>query len=158
MKKIWVLIGPSGSGKSTIANKIKLANSNRTIATYSFDELRLKWYSDDYSEAWEASVKDKEFKQKSVNEFELLLQKGVDIIVDNCNLTPKSRKMFITEAKKRGYTTYAVKFNNQLQTLIERQTIRPDKCVPTHAVIQQFNSLVEPTEQEFDVVLNSTDI
>lgn len=154
MKQLWILIGPSGSGKSTIANKIKQMNQNTEL--YSFDEMRLRLYGGTYSEAWEASTKDKQFNERTRLEFNALLAKGVDIVVDNTNLYPKSRMFFISNAKKLGYRINGVVFNNPLQTLIDRQLTRPDKCVPTHVVIRQYNTMILPQDSEFDFVIEST--
>lgn len=160
MKTLWMLIGPTGSGKSTITKRIlqKVGNSNITDI-FSWDELRLRWYDqDNYSNAWELSCRDREFKTKANEEFRNLLELGHNVIVDNTNLTPKRRKFFIQEAKRFGYQTIGVTFDVPLQTLIDRQVTRGDKCVPTHSVIKQFQSYVYPTEHEFDVLMESTDL
>jgi predicted kinase len=158
MKTLWMLLGPSGSGKSTLSDKIIRANPNKRIVVYSWDALRLDWYGDDYSKAWQASCDDRQFNNKAISEFQRLLDKEVDIIVDNVNLTPKSRKKFLTPAEKLGYKTVGVVFDVPLQTLINRQLTRPDKTVPTHAVAQQFNSFVHPINGEFDTILLAKDI
>ncbi len=157
-KQLWVLIGPSGSGKSTITERIIKSNSDRPVRIHSMDTLRLNWYGSDYSTAWLTSTRDTEFGSKVRNDFDQLLLDQCDIIVDNTNLTPKSRKRYVTEAKKRGYTTIGVVFNVPLPVLLERQRTRPDKTVPESAVIRQAQSLVLPNNDEFDVILRAEDV
>lgn len=157
-KKLWMLIGPTGSGKSTISNKI-VRQSKNNVNIFSWDTLRLEWYdSENYANAWELASQDRNFKSRANEEFCRLLEVGHDVIVDNTNLTPKRRKFFIQEAKKRGYETIGVTFDVPLQTLIDRQTTRGDKCVPTHSVIKQFNSYVYPNVDEFDILMESNRI
>ncbi len=158
MKTLWVLIGPSVSGKSTIAEKI-VKNSTEIVDTFSWDELRLRWYDQtDYKNAWELSCQDRSFKARADKEFQEMLATGNDIIVDNTNLTVKRRKFFIREAKNHGYTTIGVTFDVPLHVLVERQMTRGDKCVPTDSVIKQFKSFTFPILNEFDILLKSTDV
>ena len=158
MKTLWMLIGPSGSGKSTISKKIVQSNLDKNIVVYSWDALRLEWYGDDYSKAWKASIDDRQFGHKAMTAYNQLLDNERNVIVDNVNLTPKSRKKFLQKAQKLGYQTIGVVFDVPLQTLIDRQLSRPDKTVPTHAVAQQFNSFVPPIDGEFDIILQSKDV
>ena len=153
---MWILIGPSGSGKSTIVNKIKDENSN--VEVYSFDILRLQYYGGTYSEAWQASLDDKLFSKRVMDDFLSVLGANSDIIIDNTNLTPKSRKMFVDEANKIGYEIRAVIFDVPLDVLLARQLTRTDKCVPENAVRRQYNSLVMPTLSEVDVIINANDL
>jgi len=156
MSILWILIGPSGSGKSTIANKIQ--KSNPTVEIYSYDVLRLQYYGGTYSEAWQASLDDKEFGSRSMFDFMDLLLHEKDIVVDNTNLTPKSRRPFIVNAQHNGYEIRAIIFDNPLDVLLDRQLTRTDKCVPENAVRRQYSSLVLPTLSEVDVIISANDI
>lgn len=144
-------IGASGSGKSTISKELIKANSN--IKIFSFDTLRLEWYDpNDYAKAWKMSTEDKQFGEKTNKYFIELVKSGQSIFVDNTNLTPKRRKFYIQESVKNGYKTIGFTFNEvSLETLIERQSTRGDKCVPEGAVRQQYNSMVPPQFDEFDI-------
>ena len=158
MKKMWMLIGPSGSGKSTISTHL-IDVENEEISYYSFDDLRLKWYNpDNYHEAWLESTQDNQFTNKVRKEFDRLLTLEKSIIVDNTNLTRKSRKWFIKKAKESGYETIGIVFDVPLQTLIDRQYTRSDKCVPSQAVIRQYTDLQYPSLDEFDCILKSNQI
>lgn len=155
-KNIWVLIGPSGSGKSTISEKIKQLIPN--VKHYSLDDLRMKWFdSSNYRNAWNLANKDPNFFNKANDEYKELLKLGTDIILDNTNLSPRIRKFYISEAKRKGYSTIAVVFNVDLDTLKQRQVDRGDKAVPDEVVTHQYNNMTTPLQGEFDKVIQSTD-
>lgn len=152
--KLYVPIGVSGSGKTTLRNKLQ--ETNTTMQVFSLDVLRHLWYDkEDYAKAWEMSVQDKSFFSRSQKDFAEKINTGLDVFVDNTNLTPKSRRFCVQEAKKRGYKTIAILFPSiTLELLISRQTTRGDKNVPETAVRQQYNSLTSPLDGEFDEVWN----
>lgn len=151
--KLYMPIGPSGSGKSTKFNQLKQVDP--ALRHYSYDQLRLDWYggeAQDYAVAWKAASADPEFNRKAKDVFVSMVLNGDDIYVDNTNLTPKSRRFFITTAKQHGYTTIALVFNVGTDELIARQKTRTDKTVPDAAVQQQASVLKGPADGEFDTV------
>lgn len=145
-------IGPSGSGKTTLFQKLKAKNPNLEI--FSLDLLRHEFYDpDDYARAWKMSVEDKTFLQRANERFLELLKRRKDLYIDNTNLTPRSRRFYLEQAKKMGYKTIAYVFDVDLDTLIARQTTRSDKNVPAEAVKQQFSVMKRPEENEFDEII-----
>ena len=71
----------------------------------------------------------------------------------------KRRQFYLDLAKKHNYKTIAITFNNvDIEELCRRQKSRGDKCVPDSAVKQQFNSLVKPTNDEFDEIIDAEQI
>lgn len=149
--RLIMAIGPSGSGKSTLFRKLKAENPN--LEVFSLDLLRHEFYDPkDYARAWKMSVEDKTFLQRANQRFLELLKQRKDLFVDNTNLTPKSRKFYLEQAKNMGFKTIAYVFNVDLDTLIARQTTRGDKNVPAEAVRQQFSVMKRPVENEFDEV------
>lgn len=160
-KTLYMLIGASGSGKSTwIKNKV--INHEVQLAVFSWDELRLQWYLDkderksgdreNYSLSFERQIKDKQFSQKANTEFIKLVKSGVDIIVDNTNVSTKLRRFFIDEAKRHGYFVIAVLFPISLEILEDRQKLRLDKHVPLDAVHRHYFSLQLPQLGEVDEI------
>lgn len=155
MKNLYISIGAAGSGKTSIIKKVIEYIPN--LKVFSFDTLRHEWYdADNYANAWKMSTEDKEFGSKANQRFRELIETNHCVFVDNTNLTPKRRKFYLIEGKKHGYTTIAITFKTvSLETLLERQLTRGDKCVPEGAVRQQYNSLVLPLFDEFDHVIDS---
>lgn len=147
-KTLYLAIGPSGCGKST--HFLKLKHKDPTIVHYSWDALRLEWYNPDYEIAYKMSVDDTQFNNKATKTFCKLVSTGKNIYVDNTNLSRKRRRPFITEARKHGYTVIGLVFPITINTLLNRQFTRPDKCVPSEAVNQHYMSLQVPLYGEFD--------
>lgn len=153
-KTLIMPIGPSGCGKSTYLTVLRQYWGD-TISHYSWDLLRLAWYSPDYNLAYQMSTEDPQFANKATKEFNKLVLTGNTIYVDNTNLSRKRRRAFIQEARNRGYNTIAVVFPIALNTLIERQEARGkvgEKIVPREAVKQQYMSLQGPLLGEFDQI------
>ena len=146
-------IAPSGSGKSTfVRDKANVINNDRPFVHYSWDDLRHKWYGDDYVEAFRLSCEDKEFKRKVQAEFNTLIKARSDVLVDNINTSKKSRRFFLTEAKRHGYYTIAVLLPCDVQNLVCRQQTRDDKTVPADVVRRQYMSMQYPSYGEFDEI------
>lgn len=155
---LWLACGPSGSGKSTCFNILKKNHPN--INYFSWDDLRLKWYNpNNYSNAWELSCKDKEFKLKLDEQFHKLLNERKDLFIDNTNLTKKRRRPYIENAQRLGYTVIGITFDVSLDTLIARQSTREDKYIPDKAVIKQFECYQYPSIMEgFDEIIDSENL
>ena len=143
-------IGASGCGKSTY--RASDMCPDEAIA-YSWDDLRVEWYSADYDEAYTLSCEDKQFISKAHARFVEHVKTGQDIYVDNTNISARRRRFFITEARRRGYYVAAVLFPISIDTLMDRQGTRTDKVVPPHAVSQHFHSIQLPQYGEFDEVV-----
>jgi len=111
MKQFIVLVGVSHSGKSTYARKLA-KNSNYLIINT--DHIRRKF-----------------FTSLTLNEIEYLEQKyiegakaygfekGKNIIVDSCNITPASR-WFVLRGCPKDYEKIAIFFDIPKEVLIER--------------------------------------
>jgi len=148
--QLVIPIGASGSGKSTLYNQL-CSKSH----LYSWDALRLEWYSSDYNEAFKLSCDDKKFMSKVNAEFSRLLKTGDDIYIDNTNTSAKRRRFFTTEARRKGYHVVALLMPAALQTVIDRQTTRSDKSVPANAVERQYFNVQMPQFGEFDQIVIS---
>lgn len=154
-RAMYVLIGASGSGKSTWTKHFKdVHGQNRSIKVWSLDEMRLRYYNpSDYALAFQASTNDNTFARRANAELEQMCRDKIDsIIIDNTNVSKKSRAGALAMARRYGYTTVAVYFTNTIDTVISRQRTQPDKSVPLDAVERQYNSTQLPSLEEFDEV------
>ncbi len=155
-KVCHVLIGASGSGKSTFVSTLRddqIEQGRGELIVHSMDALRHELYGDDYATAFRMSTEDKQFKSKVQQHFMDAIKRGVDVVVDNTNTSVKSRGFYVLEAAKKGYQIRAVMFPVALETVIARQSTRPDKTVPNEAVIRQYDNLQLPFYGEFDYIL-----
>ena len=81
-------------------------------------------------------------RAKEEKEIQSAIQKGEDIIVDNTDVTVKSRKKYIDHAKKSGYVIKSVYVRCPVEVALERNAKRTNK-VPGH-VVKFYNRILEP--------------
>lgn len=113
-KVAYIMIGASGSGKSTVKQKLieHLESVGVSVSVFSLDDCRLSFLStsdqqipdtdiDAYRKAFEYANDNKKEFDTHVNSAwaKALTQEAV--IVDNTNLTRKSRARWIAETKKK---------------------------------------------------------
>lgn len=155
-------VAPSGAGKTTI---FKAAYQDNGYAHFSLDEMRMSWAGaligtygmeadEIYSACWAYCAKhEKEFRAYWQAEYVNLVKRGVNIFIDACNLSRKSRRFFLSMAEHHGYYRTAWLLPTTLGTVKDRQGTRKDKEVPGHAVEQQYMSLSLPWYGEFDKII-----
>ena len=149
-----VPIAPSGSGKSTLYTSLEDVNAN--LHHFSWDLLRLKWYSPDYGIAWQMYQRDPTFFDRALGEFKKALVRRDDIYVDNMNLTVESRAQFVTNATVYGYRKIAYYFNVSFDVLFQRHAHMRAKNkvrLSSYELMQQCNRQSEPRGGEFDAVI-----
>lgn len=151
-------IGVSGSGKSTLYKNINIVFPDVEFQYHSMDALRLEWYSEIYSEAFELACQDKQFESKVKDHFRQLLENNKSIYVDNMNLTVKRRKFYINAAKEKGYKSIACLMTTGLSECIVRQEYRNDKKLEKSIVENQFRALTIPSADEVDYLWNVPDV
>jgi len=155
---MYVLIGASGSGKSSFSKRLEKINcfSNKPVHYFSLDACRLE-YAEKMGEAGGENQKDQYrtayqycdthrsmFRHWADTEFMIKLKQYQDIIIDNTNVSRKTRAMYTTEARKRGYRVVAVMFPITLAEVLKRQGARSDKYVPDEAVTRQYMGVQVP--------------
>lgn len=151
----YVLIGPSGAGKSTFAQQFD------DCGYHSMDTLRCDLYPssydssvDRYKHAFRESCEDSDFRNKVTKHFiSVLKDNHRNVVVDNLNLTKKSRNQYITEARRKGYAPIGVVFFNTLEEIMNRRVSRSDKYLDEDIVFKQYMRLQMPLMGEFDKII-----
>ena len=155
-KKCYILVGVSGVGKSTWTSQlVKSAEADGTkCGVFSLDQVRLDCYarsealltahtdeSTTYAKAFEYVNSHKNEFDQAVNAAWYNTLNNCDIVVvDNTNLTRKSRNRWIQDARKKGFQICGVEFFAPLSVLLARQTTRGDKIIPEDVVRTMYMS------------------
>lgn len=150
----YFLVGPSGVGKSTFS-KMRFPELN----VFSHDRLRMIFtaiaktdaqpeghkldaISVTYSDAWHYCCEhEAEFKAYIQQMYDTALSYNESFIIDNTNLSKKARANLVNKSRQKGYIIAMVEFPTALQTVIDRQHSRDDKCVPAESVTDHFNAI-----------------
>jgi len=153
MNKIaFIMVGVAGAGKSTIVEKLShhFESQNEDAYIFSLDSIRLQMLkshlenleeistADFYSKAYEFCNLNKEQFQKLIDSSWSNALDSNNVIVDNVNLTRKSRTRWITDLKRKNFKIVAVQVIAPLDVIIQRQLTRLDKCVPTETVKDMY--------------------
>lgn len=149
-RSVVFMIGPSGSGKSTAA-------AESALEVFSLDSLRHEFYDmNDYKNAFKMSVEDDKFNVKTNKRFLSMLKiaknDNTGLVIDNINISKKSRRMYLTQSKNHGFRTVGIVFFGGLEKTISRAN-RPDKTIPSDVVKRQYMNLQLPQYGEFDQVI-----
>jgi len=147
---LYVPVGTSGSGKSTFFDK---ELTTLDVVVHSMDQLRLELYSNDPAIAFKESCDDPEFSSKVMRDFVSKIKDGGSMYIDNTNLSAKRRRVYLTEADRRGYHTCAQLFRVPLDTLKSRRITRDDKQLPESSVVNQYYGLSYPLIGEFSTIV-----
>lgn len=137
MKTVRMLIGLPRSGKSTYTEEMK-----NGAVVLSADRLRLLLYGQRFYRGGEAvmwSFHDIVYK--------LMLEQGIDIIIDETNVMASRRKYYIDLAKEYGYTINGIWFKTSVEECCQRAiNTNQQDLIP---VIHQMNGkFVTPEIEE----------
>lgn len=155
MKKCYLMVGPSGAGKSTVRRRLVEVFGFKEHSVFSLDDCRRKfmdashagqWWSDNdtdadmYNATFEyAKNNEKEFNQFIATAWAEALKSDV-LFIDNTNFTKKGRARWVQEARQKGFYVFGVEVMTPLQTVVDRQKTRGDKCVPEAVVRNMYMS------------------
>lgn len=171
MRQMFLMVGVSGSGKSSIVRKLVAA---KQAAVFSLDSCRVlfmhaehagQWWSDldtpesRYAKTFEyCNAHPKEFDNFVTKTWRAVLQADT-LVVDNTNLTVKSRRRWVTESRAKGFSVTAINVVTPLQTVICRQKTRGDKSVPEQVVRDMYmrqQEVLVPEEADRLVLVDGT--
>jgi predicted kinase len=143
---ITVLVGPPRAGKSTWADKHA---SNATIISR---DVLVDSYGvgSTYSERWKSltSATQKLIDQELQANFNLAIKTQEDVIIDMTNMSKKSRRKWLANAK--GYYKKAIVFVEAREVLLSRNT--PAKNIPEYVIHNMLKSFVMPMYDEVDYI------
>lgn len=143
---ITVLVGPPRVGKSTwvtnhafdttIVSRDALVDSHGVGSTY--------------SERWKSLRRDTQtlIDKELLSIFNSAIKAKRDVVVDMTNMSKKSRKKWLTNA--RGYYKKAIVFIEPREVLLARNT--PDKYIPEYVIDNMIKSFVMPMYDEVDYI------
>lgn len=159
-KLAYILIGVAGAGKSTLCEDLKAEYESygASVSVFSLDACRLAFArTDDARVAFHVA-------QENYQEFKAFCKEAWDasrdadvVIVDNTNLTKKSRSQWINSLREEGFQIVGVPIIVPAQALLERQAIRGHKAVPLSVINHMLEQLdVENLADEVDIVMEVT--
>ena len=149
---LTILVGASGSGKSTNVDSIQQIPFYSI--PFSWDTWRLhdfphpnqeRTIGEAYEYAFNISCEDKQFFDRCLVRFVNMVKNKNNIVVDNMNLTEKSRKQFTAIASHHGYHIQYLMFPVSIEQLVQRGKLRSDRDIDCGAIINMFYRLTYPS-------------
>ena len=142
-------VGLPLAGKSTFYNEHLKQMDHVLISTDEYIEKHCKKSNLTYNEGFDLYIKDA--CSDLVNQLLFATQNKKNIIIDQTNLNPKSRKKKLKFIPK-DYHKVAIYFPITLEESIRRNT-RPGKIIPLNVLKSMYESIKLPTVEEgFDEV------
>jgi predicted kinase len=142
-KVIVVMVGLPRSGKSTWVKENQMGR-----AVVSADDLRYIVYN----ERFNAEKEDEMWKVRGAA-LQMLMNYGVNIIIDETNTTKKRRSPIIGMAKIKGYKVVACVVTTSKEICLDRaKALNDDAIIPT---IERMAAQYEPVtnDEGFDAII-----
>lgn len=151
-KEVVFLVAPPGAGKSS--TRILFED----YAVFNLDDLRVQFYREDptylaesdpvaeYALAFSHAMNNEaSFKQYAMAVATNLFANNNKILMDNTNVSVKSRRPYLELARQNKFFTSAVYFPTSARLLHQRNDIRQDKKLPYTAIENLFNAVALPS-------------
>ena len=145
MPKLYMLIGVPGSGKSTWIKSQTWTDNTVVVSSDRFIDEHAASVGKTYNEVFDDYIK---IATKLMDNQVLIAQaNGCDIIWDQTNTSPKSRKNKLD--KLWDYEKIAVYFRTPDEAELERRLAsRPGKSISSNIMRSMISNLTEPTKDE----------
>ena len=113
MKKLTIMCGIARSGKSTYVKKLREENKN--IAVVSRDSFREAIFGEKgYLES------ENVITIATMSALSEIMKDGLNVVIDNCNITYKRRKELYHLAKRHGYEVEVIAVYTSPETMFKR--------------------------------------
>ena len=145
-----ILVGPPRAGKSKFVSKVLNTNLEHVISR---DDLVEKYGTgENYSEKWN-SLKDEDhlmIDQELSEKFKELINLGLNVVIDMTNMSPKSRRKWLSYNKLKKYYIIANVFIEDINTLDFRNS--DEKRINRKIIKNMILRFSYPMNDEFDEV------
>ena len=155
-KEIIFLVGLQASGKSTYVSKN--LKGYEIVSNDYYTEVYAKKKGMTYTEAWNEMDYDKDIKAKSIQQFNKAVKDGKNIVIDNTNMTKKSRQYYLDNIPK-NYKKIAIMFKipeKELKKRLDKRGKETGKVIPWEAIENMKAKYEPPTKGEFDEIRKAT--
>lgn len=141
----YITIGLPASGKSTWAKQFISDNDN--VARVNNDEIRESIYKNNGNNTWSPNIEER-VKFVRENDIHVNYCLGIDTIVDNTHLNPKTLNQIITYCESLGYKTQIVDFRHvPLEECLLRDSQR-ENSVGEKVILDMYNKFMkEPKDK-----------
>lgn len=145
-----MLVGIPTAGKSTFSNDKKYKDYIRVSSDDILQEVA-KERKQSYNTVFKANIRFAQIAMMKV--LRKAIEDGKNIIIDQTNLTKKSRREKLKHIPAH-YKKTAVYFIVDLKTALQRNTQRPGKVIPPEILERMIKEYELPTNEEgFDTII-----
>ena len=146
---LYLMRGVPGSGKSTLAKK--LVSENPNMIRINNDELRETEFNKKISPSFEFSkLEEAKLKQIRLEIITSSIKKGLDVIVDNVNISNHLIRGYLELAKKLGCQVRVIDLSEvPLKLCLERNELRGNSKVPRKVIIGLHETMIK-NQDEFN--------
>lgn len=147
--QIILLVGLPGSGKSTFTDNYRLKKHGIIASTDDLIEARAKEMGMTYSEAFH-KIDFKEVENEMKNAIRDAGKKGTNVIVDQTNMSNKSRASKLDLVPK-NYERHAIVFWPEIEVVkarLEKRAKETGKVIPQKVIDSMLANYVPPSDRE----------